>query len=331
MFEPLKLALSSAHAHDELYLRPLLHAAGHTVCAMGTLSAPVDLKALQGVDALVSFVDDRLDAAMLEMLTMLGVHLVVQRAAGVDNIDLDAARKLGLCVAHVPAYSPESVAEHAATLLLAIARNLPQALQQIQHNDFRLDGLLGFSLHGKTVGIVGMGRIGQAFARIMRGFGCRVIAHSRSQFRIEGVEVVPFDVLWREADVVSLHCPLTPATRHLVGAACLQAAKPGLVLINTARGGVVDTAAVLDALEADRLSAYGADVYEHECGVFFRDCSTRGYDDPLLQRLLAQPRALITPHQAFFTHEALREIAAGVAASVDAFASGARTADFLLA
>ena len=331
MFEPLKLALSSAHAHDELYLRPLLHAAGHTVCAMGTLSAPVDLKALQGVDALVSFVDDRLDAAMLEMLTMLGVRLVVQRAAGVDNIDLDAARKLGLCVAHVPAYSPESVAEHAATLLLAIARNLPQALQQIQHNDFRLDGLLGFSLHGKTVGIVGMGRIGQAFARIMRGFGCRVIAHSRSQFRIEGVEVVPFDVLWREADVVSLHCPLTPATRHLVDAACLQAAKRGLVLINTARGSVVDTAAVLDALETGRLSAYGADVYEHECGVFFRDCSTRGYDDPLLQRLLAQPRALITPHQAFFTHEALREIAAGVAASVNAFASGARTADFLLA
>ena len=331
MHKTLKLAITSSQAHDELYLRPALEASGHTVRALGALSIPSDVEPYQDFDAVVSFVGDCLDAATFEKLATLGVRLVVQRAAGVDNIDLDAARKLGFCVAHVPAYSPESVAEHAATLLLAIARNLPQALRQVQQNNFKLDGLLGFSLHGKTVGIVGMGRIGQVFARIMRGFGCRVIAYSRSPFQIEGVEAVPLDVLWREADVVSLHCPLTPATRHLVDAACLHAAKPGLVLINTARGGVVDTAAVLDALEAGQLAAYGADVYENERGVFFQDCSTRSYDDPILQRLLAHPRALITPHQAFFTHEALREIAASVVASVNAFASGARTADFLVA
>lgn len=331
MPKTLKLGITSFQTHDELYLRPALEASGHTVCALGTLSSPAGIGALQDLDAVVSFVGDSLNATTFEKLATLGVRLVVQRAAGVDNIDLDAARQSGLCVAHVPAYSPESVAEHAVTLLLAIARNLPLALRQVQHNNFKLDGLLGFSLHGKTVGIVGMGRIGQVFARIMRGFGCRVIAHSRSPFRIDGVESVPLEVLWREADLVSLHCPLTPATRYLVDTACLRATKPGLVLINTARGSVVDTAAVLDALEAGRLAAYGADVYENECGVFFRDWSTCDYEDPLLQRLLAHPRALITPHQAFFTHEALREIAASVAASVNAFANGARTADFLVA
>lgn len=263
MPDALKLAISSAQPHDELYLRPALEASGHSVEALQTVSLPTDLNALRGCDGILSFVGDTLDAAALGALAALGVRLVVQRAAGVDNIDLAAARQLGLCVAHVPAYSPESVAEHAAALLLAIARNLPQALDQVSHNNFRLDGLLGFRLHGKTVGIIGMGRIGQAFARIMRGFGCRVIAHSRSNFEIEGVEAVPLDVLWREAHVVSLHCPLTPETQHLVNAACLNRASAGQILINTARGGVVDTLAVLDALNAGQLGAYGADVYEN--------------------------------------------------------------------
>ena len=330
MPEALKLAISSTQPHDELYLRPALEASGHRVQALKTLSFPSDLKALRGCDGVLSFVGDTLDAAALGALAALGVRLVVQRAAGVDNIDLDAARQLGLSVAHVPAYSPESVAEHAVALLLAIARNLPQALEQVSHNNFRLDGLLGFRLFGKTVGIIGMGRIGQAFARIMRGFGCRVIAHSRSDFEMEGVEAVPLEVLWREAHVVSLHCPLTPETLHLVNAACLNTVSAGQILINTARGGVVDTPAVLDALKTGQLGAYGADVYENESCVFFRDCSTCGYDDPLLERLLAHPRVLITPHQAFFTHESLREIAVSVTASVDAFARGERTADFLV-
>lgn len=254
----------------------------------------------------------------------------MQRAAGVDNIDLDAARMLGLSVAHVPAYSPESVAEHAAALLLAVVRNLPQAIDQVRHNDFRLDGLLGFSLHGKTVGIIGLGRIGQAFARIMLGFGCRVIATSRSKVPMPGVESVSLDMLWRESKVVSLHCPLTPETQHLVSKVCLEGSSPGLVLINTARGGVVDTEAVIDALNTGLLGAYAADVYENEACVFFRDCSSCGYDDPLLARLLAHPRALMTPHQAFFTHESLRQIALSVTASVNAFARGECTSSFLV-
>lgn len=330
MSHSLKLALSSPQPHDELYLRPALEAAGHSSILVPQTGLQGDPAALQGCQGVISFVGDTLDAATLEALFEHGIRLVAQRAAGVDNIDLDAAKRLGICVTHVPAYSPESVAEHAVALLLAIARNLPQAIMQVQHNNFRLDGLLGFSLHGKTVGIIGMGRIGQAYARILRGFGCRVIATSHGAFDMEGVEAVASEVLWRESHIVSLHCPLTPDNRHLVGPACLGMARPGFVLINTARGGLVDTEAVLDALESGQLGAYGADVYENEACVFFRDCSSCGYDDPVLKRLLAHPRALITPHQAFFTHESLREIADSVTASVDAFARGERTADYLV-
>lgn len=330
MSHSLKLALSSPQPHDELYLRPALEAAGHSSILVPQTGLQGDPAALQGCQGVISFVGDSLDAATLDALFKHGIRLVAQRAAGVDNIDLDAAKRLGICVTHVPAYSPESVAEHAVALLLAIARNLPRALAQVQRDNFRLDGLLGFSLHGKTAGIVGMGRIGQAAARILRGFGCRVIATSRSAFEMEGVEAVTSEVLWRESQIVSLHCPLTPDTRHLVGPAYLGMARPGLILINTARGGLVDTEAVLGALENGQLGAYGADVYENEACVFFRDCSSCGYDDPVLKRLLAHPRALVTPHQAFFTHESLREIAVSVTASVDAFARGERTADYLV-
>ena len=212
MSAPLKIVITGCQAHDAHYLRPALESAGHIVRCADTLSASAELEVRGVCDAIVSFVSDRLDAQALAILAAQGVHFIVQRAVGVDNIDLDAARRLGLSVAHVPAYSPESVAEHATALLLAMARHLPQALIQVQQRNFSLDGLLGFSLHGKTVGIVGMGRIGQSFARIMRGFGCRVLAHSRSEFRVEGVQAVSLDDLWQEADVVSLHCPLRPVT-----------------------------------------------------------------------------------------------------------------------
>ncbi|MFP5417659.1 MAG: NAD(P)-dependent oxidoreductase [Gammaproteobacteria bacterium] len=330
MSHSLKLALLSPQPHDALYLRPTLEAAGHTVVLADRGAAEHDGSALRGCQGVISFVGDALDAAALARLAGQGIRLVAQRAAGVDNIDLDAARRLGIRVTHVPAYSPESVAEHAVALLLALARNLPQTVNQAKCGNFALDGRPGFSLHGKTAGILGMGRIGQACARILLGFGCRVIATSRSAFEMAGVEAVPSDVLWRESQIVSLHCPLTPATRHLVGPACLSMARPGLILINTARGGIVDTEAVLDALDSGQLGAYGADVYENEACVFFRDCSRCGYDDALLERLLAHPRALVTPHQAFFTHESLREIALSVTASVGAYARGERTADFLV-
>lgn len=326
----MQLMIAGYQPHDARYLRPALEAAGHALRYAESLPVANRHALLAGCNGLLSFVCDTLDASVLADLKHLGIRLIVQRAVGVDNIDLDAARKLGVRVAHVPAYSPESVAEHAAALLLAQARQLPRALTNMRQGNFALDGLLGFTLHGKSVGIVGMGHIGQAFARIMMGFGCQVLAYSRSAFQIPGVAAVSLETLWRESHIVSLHCPLTPATRHLVNAASLRGARPGLRLINTARGGLVDTSAVLDALDSGQLATYGADVYENESCVFFRDCSECGYDDPILQRLIAHPRALLTPHQAFFTDDALREIADSVVASVGAYARGELTTDFLV-
>ena len=326
----LHIAVTACQAHDRETLLPALTAAGHVVTCVDALSTPASAASLRGFDAVCGFVGDQLDAPVQQALASAGVRLIVQRAAGIDNVALDAARDLGLRVAHVPAYSPESVAEHAAALLLAWARQLPRALEQVRRGNFGLEGLRGFSLHGKTVGIVGMGRIGQAFARIARGFGCRVLGHSRSAFHCEGVEQVPLATLWQDADIVSLHCPLTPETFHLVDAETLARCRPGLVLVNTARGGVVETAAVLAALDTGQLGGYLADVYENEACVFFRDCSDCGYDDPLLARLIAHPRTLVTPHQAFFTVEALRQIAASVTASCNAFARGESTPAFVV-
>lgn len=328
--DPIFCVISGCQPHDHLVLSPSLEAAGHTVHCMGVVTPKSACDLPPGSNGLISFVSDQLDATVLSILARRGVKLIVQRAVGVDNIDLAAAARLGLCVAHVPAYSPESVAEHATALLLALARHFPAAIMQVREGNFSLEGLLGFSLRGKTVGIIGMGRIGQVFARIMRGFGCRVLAVARHPQAIEGVEWVAPDRMWREADVVSLHCPLSPETHHLVNAPALERTKHGLVLINTARGAVVDTDAVLSALDSGQLAAYGADVYENEARIFFRDCSVCGYDDALLKRLINHPRVLITPHQAFFTREALQEIAVSVTASVSAFARGERTTYFLI-
>lgn len=325
-----RIALVGSQPHDALYLVPALEVAGHVVIPLDRLTDPAQLNGLPHCTVLCGFVCDQLDAPMLARLYEHGVRLVVQRAAGIDNVDLDAARALRLRIARVPAYSPESVAEHALALLLAVMRHIPQAVAQTRQGNFALDGLLGDTVFGKTVGIVGLGRIGRAFARIAQGFGCRVLGTSRSSVVIPGIEIVPADVLWQQADIVSLHCPLEAATRHLVNADTLARARPGQILINTARGGVVDTAAVLDALDAGTLAAYAADVYENEACVFFRDCSVCGYDDPMLHRLLSHPRALITPHQGFFTHQALREIATSVTASVNAFATGGATPDFVV-
>lgn len=324
------VAITGVQPHDAHYLLPALASSGHTPLPCANLASPDDVASLPDSAVLVAFVGDDLSAPVLETLAARGVRLIALRAAGYDNVDIDAARALGLRVSRVPAYSPESVAEHAAALLLAAARQLPVSFARVRQGNFSLDGLLGFSLHGKTVGIIGMGRIGRAFARIAQGFGCRVLAASRSPFTCEGVTRVGLPELWQRADIVSLHCPLSPDTRHLVNAQVVSEMKPDGVLVNTARGGLVDTAAVLDALDAGTLRAYCADVYEREACVFFRDLSGCGYDDPLLKRLIQHPRVIVTPHQAFFTHEALRDIAASVVASIEAWQAGETTPDFLV-
>ncbi len=279
-----------------------------------------------GCEAACLFVNDTADAAALEALAAQGVKLLALRSAGFNHVDLEAARRLGLTVLRVPAYSPHGVAEHAVALLLALNRHLPRANQRVRDGNFTLNGLLGFDLHGKTVGVVGTGKIGTCFARIMLGFGCRVLAHDRvenPELTTLGVEYVPLETVWRRASIVSLHCPLTPETHHLINADTLALLPPDALLINTSRGALVDTKAVIAALKSGQLGALALDVYEEEGPLFFEDLSGAPLKDDVFARLLTFPNVLITAHQAFFTREALEAIAATTVGNLSAFAEGA--------
>lgn len=265
----------------------------------------------RGSQAVCLFVNDKADAPALERLAAVGVRFVALRSAGFNHVDLDAAGRLGLTVARVPAYSPYAVAEHATGLILALNRKLHRAFARAREHNFALDGLMGFDMHGKTVGVVGTGRIGEVFCRIMTGFGCRVLAcdpHPSPAVLDLGARYASFDELCRQSDIISLHCPLTPETHHLVNADALARMKPGVMLINTSRGGVVDTRAVINALKSGHLGALGIDVYEEEGDLFFRDLSSEPIQDDVLARLLTFPNVVLTAHQAFFTREALDNI-----------------------
>jgi D-lactate dehydrogenase len=266
-----------------------------------------------GFPVACSFVNDRLDRAVLIVLREGGTRLVALRSAGYNHVDLVAARDLGLPVVRVPAYSPHAVAEHATALMLALNRKTHRAYNRVREANFELEGLVGYDLVGKTVGIIGTGRIGAAFAAIMRGFGCRLLAvDARPDPSLaSGVHVAYTDLqtIYRESDIVSLHVPLTPATHHLIDAAALRQMKRGVVLINTSRGALIETRALIDALKEGHVGAAGLDVYEEEEGVFFRNLSEQVLQDDVLARLLTFPNVLITSHQAFLTHEALAGIA----------------------
>lgn len=265
---------------------------------------------LAGADAACVFVNDELSRPVLEALAAGGTRLLLLRSAGYNHVDLRAARELGIAVGYVPAYSPHAVAEHAFALLLTLDRKTHRAYARVRESNFSLDGLVGFDLHGRTAGVIGTGRIGTVFATIARGFGMRVLAvDPASRAAAQVAEYVPLETLLAQADVVSLHCPLTPQTLHLIDAAALARMKPGAVLLNTGRGALVDTSALIDALKARRLRAVGLDVYEEEAAVFFRDLSEQGVDDDQLARLLTFPNVLVTSHQGFLTEEALAAIA----------------------
>ncbi|SDY59407.1 2-hydroxyacid dehydrogenase [Hymenobacter psychrophilus] len=287
-----------------------------------------------GSTAVAVFVNDDASAPVLEKLQALGVRYLLVRAAGHDNVDSAAAHRLGLRVATVPHYSPFAIAEHALALMLALNRHLRQADTQLRRGDFRLDHLIGFDLHGKTVGIVGCGTIGGTLAGLLHGFGCRLLGYDiepdAELTRCYGLQYVPLDELCAQSDVVSLHAPLTPITRHLFDQARLARLKPGAMLINTARGALLDTKAALAALESGQLGYLGLDVYEHEKGLFFNDHSQELLPDALLAQLLAQPNVLVTGHQGFLTDEALTSIATTTIESLDSWLAGQPTANELL-
>ncbi|MEO7799398.1 MAG: 2-hydroxyacid dehydrogenase [Opitutaceae bacterium] len=269
--------------------------------------------AAQGAQAVCLFVNDRADRPCLEALAALGVRLVALRCAGFNNVDLAAARALGLAVVRVPAYSPHAVAEHAVGLLLTLNRKIHRAYNRVREHNFSLSGLVGFDLHGKTVGIVGTGKIGRIAAQIFRGFGAQVLAHdpvpSPDWALAHGVRYVDRDALLAASDIVSLHVPLLPETHHLLNADTLARTKPGVFIVNTSRGKLIDTTALIAALKAGRLGGVALDVYEEEEGVFFEDLSGQVLHDDELSLLINFPNVLITAHQAFLTHEALGEIA----------------------
>jgi len=265
-----------------------------------------------GCAAVCVFVNDAVNAAVLTQLAAVGVRIILLRCAGFNNVDLIAAGQLGITVVRVPAYSPEAVAEHALALILTLNRNTHRAYNRVREGNFMLDGLLGFTMHGKTVGIIGTGKIGLATARILKGFGCTVLGHDpypAVAFQAVGEYVELADLLAR-ADIVSLHCPLGLDTHHLIRCDSLLQMKPGAMLINTSRGALIDTVAVIDALKSRRLGALAIDVYEQESELFFRDHSSEIIDDDTFQRLMTFPNVLVTGHQGFFTREALGEIAA---------------------
>ncbi|WP_220813038.1 2-hydroxyacid dehydrogenase [Pseudomonas paralcaligenes] len=280
----------------------------------------------EGCEVVCAFINDDLSAPVLEHLAAGGTRLIALRSAGYNHVDLQAAERLGLTVVRVPAYSPHAVAEHAVALILALNRRIHRAFNRTREGDFSLHGLTGFDLHGKTVGVVGGGQIGLAFARIMAGFGCRLLIADPCP--VAGLDVlqarqVELDELIAESDVISLHCPLTEASHHLIDAARLARMKCGAMLINTGRGALVDTPALIEALKSGQLGYLGLDVYEEEAELFFEDRSDQPLQDDVLARLLTFPNVIVTAHQAFLTREALAAIAATTLDNIAAWAAGA--------
>ena len=282
--------------------------------------------------AVCAFVNDRLDAPVLSTLAAGGTRMIALRSAGFNHVDLAKARELGLIVARVPAYSPYAVAEHTIALILTLNRKTHRAYARVREGNFALEGLLGFDLHGRTAGVVGTGKIGTIVARILRGFGCDLIAFDvapNEECVSMGVRYVTLQELWSRSDIITLHAPLTERTRHILDAAAIAGMKPGVMIVNTGRGSLVDTAALIEGLKRGQVGYLGLDVYEEEEAIFFQDLSSDVIQDDVFARLLTFPNVVVTAHQAFFTREALRAISETTLDNVSAFEDGRRSGNEL--
>ncbi|KAI2619521.1 putative D-lactate dehydrogenase [Hypomontagnella submonticulosa] len=322
----MQLAVFSAKPYDKTYLTSaraaeLDNAAGIEIIYHEFALSLDTVPLAKGASAVCVFVNDDLGAPVLESLHASGVRAVLLRCAGYNNVDMAAAQRLGLFVANVPSYSPEAVAEFAVAQIQTLNRNTHRAYNRVREGNFSLQGLLGRTLHGKTVGVVGTGRIGVAFARIMHGFGCRLLAYDlfeNDEFKKYGA-YTDLDTLLSSSDFVSLHCPLTNETRHIINDATLAKMKKGAMLVNTSRGGLIKTKAVIAALKRKHLGGLALDVYEGESALFYNDHSGHIIDDDELMRLTTFHNVLVCGHQAFFTEEALREIADGTIRNLSDF------------
>ena len=321
----MKIAVFSAKRYDRDFLSAANATAGHQLRFVDDILSQESAALAAGHEAVCIFVNDHADAGVLKLLAAGGTRLIALRCTGFNNVDLAAAAQLGLKVVRVVNYSPHSVAEHAVALLLAINRKIHRAYNRTRDSNFALDGLMGFDLHGKTVAVVGTGKIGCVFTKIMLGFGCRVIGYDKypsTTFTDLGAVYAQPGEIGAKADIISLHCPLSPETHHIINAETLARAKRGALLINTSRGGLVDTEAAIEALKSGQLGGLAIDVYEQEADLFFRDLSSTIVADDVFQRLLSFPNVIVTGHQAFFTEEAITTICETTINSVSEFAEG---------
>ena len=321
----MRVAMFSAKSYERTLLDELNAGHRHELVYFDTRLGPGTVSLAAGFPVVSVVVNDVVDRDVLKQLAAGGTKLVATRSTGFNHIDLGAARELGVKVVRVVDYSPNSVAEFTVGLLLALNRKIPRAYNRTREGNFELDGLMGFDLVGRTVAVIGTGKIGTIFARIMAGFGCELLGfdvHRSPEFEKLGGRYAEADEIVAEADVISLHCPLTPQTHHIVNARTLARVKRGALLINTSRGGLVDTEAVIEALKSGQLGGIAIDVYEQEASLFFKDLSSTVIADDVIQRLVSFPNVIVTGHQAFFTREALATILETTLRSISDCAAG---------
>ena len=318
----MKVAVFSTKPYDRMFLEKINQKYGHELSFFSPSLNTQTVALVQGFTAICVFVNDLLDRPTLQALHQQGVELIALRCAGYNNVDLQTAKELGLTVVRVPAYSPHAVAEHAIALILTLNRKIHKAYNRVREGNFTLNGLLGFDLHNRVVGIIGTGKIGRIAGQILHGFGCQILAYDpypNEEFGDRYANYVDLPDLLASSDIISLHCPLTSENHHLIDEGAIALMKPGVMLINTSRGGLVDTSAVIKGLKSSQIGHLALDVYEQENNLFFEDLSGKIIQDDVFERLLTFPNVIITGHQAFFTEDALENIAETTLTNITSF------------
>ena len=321
----MNIALFSSQPYDEAYFDRYKEQYGFAFTYFETALNDSTVNLTKGFEVVCVFVNDDVDEPTIRQMQQNGVRLIALRCAGFNNVDLEAAKACQIPVVRVPAYSPEAIAEHSLALILTLNRKTHKAYNRIREGNFSLNKLMGFNLHQKTVGVIGTGKIGVAFCRIMHGMGCKILAadpFESEELRQLGVNYLPVEEVFRQADIISLHCPLTPETKYIVNKATIASMKEGVMIINTSRGALINTADVIEGLTSRKIGFLGIDVYEQEENLFFQDLSESIIQDDYILRLNSFPNVLITAHQAYFTKEAMHEITTTTLDNIAAFAKG---------
>lgn len=328
----MKIAVFSTCNYDQQFLEK--YNTGHELTFFQSALNQQNASLTKGFDALCLFVNDKVDEKVIAILEKNSIRLILLRCAGFNNIDLEAAAEAGIKILRVPAYSPEAVAEHAMAMILTLNRKTHKAYNRTREGNFSLEGLMGFNLHSSKVALIGTGNIGRAFYKILKGFGCKIMAYDpfpNKELVAEGLSYGSLEDTLANADIVSLHCPLADENHHMINSTTLKLFKKGAMLINTSRGGLLNTPEVIAALKSGQLGYLGIDVYEQESTLFFKDHSSTIIQDDLISRLMSFPNVLVTSHQGFFTEQAMQQIAEITFINADAFCSGLPLANEILA